>query len=150
MERLLEVLEKSLNFTHTYMNPAFHFSCSSQDHISVVVYIDGKEEVLDTYCGQKTPPQLMSNGVRMKVIFRSESSQKINVSGFKLEYSFRTGQWQFLEGLGDILCFPLHLSVRLSVTKLCPLYNLITVRDISTKLHTFMKHIQKTYHAQES
>ena len=57
----------------------------------MVVYVDGKEEELGTYCGQKTPPQLMSNGVKMKVIFRSESSQKNMVSGFKLEYSFRTG-----------------------------------------------------------
>ena len=42
-----------------------------------------------------------------------------------------------------------HLSVSLSVTKLCPLYNLKTVRDSSTKLHTFVKHIQTTCHAQE-
>ena len=57
-----------------------------------------------------------------------------------------------LKGLGDILFFPLRLSVRpsvcLSVTKSCPLYNLITVRDISTKLHTFVKHIQTKCHAQ--
>ena len=31
----------------------------------------------------------------------------------------------------------------------CPLYNLITVRCISTKLHTFVKHIQMTCYAQE-
>ena len=50
-----------------------------------------------------------------------------------------------------IYCFspPVCLSVCLSVTKSCPLYNLITVRDISTKLHTFVKHIQTTCHAQE-
>ena len=41
------------------------------------------------------------------------------------------------------------LSVCLSVTKSCPLYNLITVTDISTKLHTFVKHIETTCHAQE-
>ena len=40
-------------------------------------------------------------------------------------------------------------SVCLSVTKSCPLYNLITVTDISTKLHTFVKHIETTCHAQE-
>ena len=32
---------------------------------------------------------------------------------------------------------------------LCPLYNLITVRDISMKLHTLVKHIQTTFYAQE-
>ena len=41
------------------------------------------------------------------------------------------------------------LSVRLSVTKSCPLYNLITVTDISMKLHTFVKHIETKCHAQE-
>ena len=40
-------------------------------------------------------------------------------------------------------------SVCLSVTKSCPLYNLITVTDISTKQHTFVKHIETTCHAQE-
>ena len=54
-----------------------------------------------------------------------------------------------LEGSGDILFFPLCLSVCLSVHHKILLYNLITVRDISTKLHTFVKHIQTTCHAQE-
>ena len=40
---------------------------------------------------------------------------------------------------------PLLLSVGLSVTKSCSLYNLITVKDISTKLHAFIKHNQTTY-----
>ena len=44
---------------------------------------------------------------------------------------------------------PLRLTVGLSFTKSCPLYNLITVRDIPTELHTFVKHIQTTCHAQE-
>ena len=58
-----------------------------------------------------------------------------------------------LQGSGDILFFPLRLSVSLcvclSVTKSCPLYNFKTVTDISTKLHTFVKHIETTCHAQE-
>ena len=58
-----------------------------------------------------------------------------------------------LQGSGDILFFPLHLSVYLSVclsvTKSCPLYNLITVTDISMKLHPFVQHIETTCHAQE-
>ena len=41
------------------------------------------------------------------------------------------------------------VSVCLSVTKPCPLYNLITVTDISMKLHTFVKHIETMCHAQE-
>ena len=48
----------------------------------------------------------------------------------------------------ETYCFSIA-SVRLCVTKSCRLYNLKTVRDISTKLHTFVKHIQTTCHAQE-
>ena len=54
--------------------------------------------------------------------------------------------------VGRHIVFPLAsvcLWVCLSVTKSCPLYNLITVTDISTKLHTFVKHIETTCHAQE-
>ena len=62
-----------------------------------------------------------------------------------------------LQGSGDILFFPLHLSVDLSVcvsvclsiTKSCVLYNLITDTDISMKLHTCVKHIRTTCHAKE-
>ena len=53
-----------------------------------------------------------------------------------------------LEGSGDILFFP-FLSVCLSVTKSCLLYNLKTIRDISKKLHTFVKHIQMMCHAKK-
>ena len=55
-----------------------------------------------------------------------------------------------LQGSGDILFSPcVCLCVCLSVTKSCPLYNLITVTDISTELHTFVKQIEMTCHAQE-
>ena len=47
------------------------------------------------------------------------------------------------------VCLCVCGSVCLSVTKSCPLYNLITVTDISTKLHTFVKHIETMCHAQE-
>ena len=45
----------------------------------------------------------------------------------------------------DCSSFPLIVCNDFS----CPLYNLITIRGISTKLHTFVKHIQTTCHAQE-
>ena len=47
------------------------------------------------------------------------------------------------------VCVSVSLCVCLSVTKSCPLYNLITVTDISTKLHTIVKHIETMCHAQE-
>ena len=51
--------------------------------------------------------------------------------------------------VGRHIVFPLA-PVCLSVKILCLLYNLKTVRDISMKLHTFVKHILTTCHAQES
>ena len=53
-------------------------------------------------------------------------------------------------GSGDILFFPVLLSVRLSVRhKSCPLYNLKTVKDFSMKLGTLVNHGKTMYHAQE-
>ena len=49
-----------------------------------------------------------------------------------------------LEGWGDMLFFPLRLSVRLSVglslTKLCPLYNLIADRYFNETSYTCKEH----------
>ena len=42
--------------------------------------------------------------------------------------------------VGRHIVFP-FAPICLSVTKSCPLYNLKTVRGITTKLHTFVKHI---------
>ena len=53
-----------------------------------------------------------------------------------------------LEGSGDILFSPVSPSC-LSVTKLSALYNLKTLRSISTKLHALVKHIQTMCSAQE-
>ena len=55
---------------------------------------------------------------------------------------------------GDILFFPVRLSVRLSVCpsvrhKSCPLYNLKTVKDFSMKLGTLVNHDETMCHAQE-
>ena len=57
-------------------------------------------------------------------------------------------------GSGDILFFPVRLSVCLSVClsvrhKLCPLYNLKTVKDFSMKLGTLVNHDVTMCHAQE-
>ena len=91
----------------------------------------------------------------MKVCEYSKSRSFLDLSPRSFTYQNYVSP---LQGSGDILFFPLPLSVGLSVcgsiclsavTKLCPLYNLITVTYISTKLHTFVKHIETTCHAQE-
>ena len=77
----------------------------------------------------------------MKVVQKADAAIS-NMTRFK---SYRTCIPHYvspLQGPGDILFFPL----RLSVTKSCPLYNLITITDISTKLHTFVKPIETTCH----
>ena len=57
-------------------------------------------------------------------------------------------------GSGDLLFFPMRLSVCLSVRlsvrhKSCPLYNLKTVKDFSMKLGTLVNHDETMCHAQE-
>ena len=57
-------------------------------------------------------------------------------------------------GSGDILFFPVRLSVRLSVRpfvrhKSCSLYNLKIVKDFSMKLGTLVNHDETMCHAQE-
>ena len=61
-------------------------------------------------------------------------------------------------GSGDILFFPVRLSVRPSVClsvclsvrhKSCPLYNLKTVKDFSTKHGTLVDHDETMCHAQK-
>ena len=53
-------------------------------------------------------------------------------------------------GSGDILFFPVRLSVCLSVRhKSCPLYNLKTVKDFSMKLGTLVNQDETMCHAQE-
>ena len=53
-------------------------------------------------------------------------------------------------GSGDILFFPVRLSVCLSVRhKSCLLYNLKTVKDFSMKFGTLVNHDKTMCHAQE-
>ena len=53
-------------------------------------------------------------------------------------------------GSGDILFFPVRLSVRPFVRhKSCSLYNLKIVKDFSMKLGTLVNHDETMCHAQE-
>ncbi|XP_052811312.1 suppressor of lurcher protein 1-like isoform X1 [Mya arenaria] len=71
-------------------DPYDPYGCSHQDSLTVFIYIDNKEVKLIEFCGRQATHPLMSNGPRMKVVFKSESSQKDSNSGFQLDYSFRT------------------------------------------------------------
>ncbi|WAR09083.1 SOL1-like protein [Mya arenaria] len=71
-------------------DPYDPYGCSHQDSLTVFIYIDNKEVKLIEFCGRQATHPLMSNGPRMKVVFKSESSQKDSNSGFQLDFSFRT------------------------------------------------------------
>ena len=114
----------------------------------------------------------------VKVFARVAPKQKVCINpyltnGFSHHYQlgestfiFRGVKSDFLlclppSGSGDILFFPrasvcpsvppsVCLSLRLSVChKLCPLYNLKTVKDFSMKLGTLVNHDETMCHAQE-
>jgi hypothetical protein len=61
----------------------------------VYTYEDEEEQQLEQFCGKKHPTQLMSSGQKMKVVFRSQNTQKESNSGFRMEFSFRTGKILF-------------------------------------------------------
>ncbi|XP_060564116.1 suppressor of lurcher protein 1-like isoform X2 [Ruditapes philippinarum] len=71
-------------------DPDDPFGCPSQDSITVYTYEDDEEQQLEQFCGKKHPTQLMSSGQKMKVVFRSQNTQKDSNSGFRMEFSFRT------------------------------------------------------------
>ncbi|KAL4233652.1 hypothetical protein ACF0H5_008334 [Mactra antiquata] len=79
-----------MNLFYSSGDPNDPFECSNDDSIKVIINIGDKEESIGEFCGRKPPPQLMSNGQRMKVIFKSESKDKEGTSKFAMEYSFRT------------------------------------------------------------
>ena len=77
------------------VNPYLPCRCTDSDSVTVYININGKATKLDTYCGSKLPPMLMSsgqsNGQAMIVEFRSYHSSS-TVTGFRAEYEFVTSK----------------------------------------------------------
>ncbi|BFZ09778.1 hypothetical protein BsWGS_12817 [Bradybaena similaris] len=71
-------------------DPASPIECGSLDSVSVFVLINGEEKLLNTWCGRKLPPMLMSNQPKMMVQFLSTEHSAPTVTGFKAQYSFVT------------------------------------------------------------
>ncbi|KAL8609967.1 hypothetical protein ACOMHN_046886 [Nucella lapillus] len=67
--------------------------CTDSDSVTVYININGKETKLDTYCGKKLPPMLMSSGhsggQAMIVEFRSHRGSD-TVTGFRAHFEFVT------------------------------------------------------------
>ncbi|CAG5131491.1 unnamed protein product, partial [Candidula unifasciata] len=80
-------------------DPASPIDCAGLDSVSVYIYINGQLEELNTWCGRKLPPMLMSNQPKMIVEFRSYHSTP-TVTGFKAQYSFVTN-FGIYEGVQD-------------------------------------------------
>ena len=74
------------------------FRCEGVDSVTVSILIDGRPREIGVYCGSKRPPQLMSNGERMDVVFSSRSFAK-DAKGFRANFSFVTGTLSALSAL---------------------------------------------------
>lgn len=61
--------------------------CKDVDSIMAFVYIDGKPEKIDAFCGEMQPRPLMSNGPRLLLEFQGKESSR-HVKGFKAMYYF--------------------------------------------------------------
>ncbi|CAH1174003.1 unnamed protein product [Phaedon cochleariae] len=59
------------------------------DSVSVFIFVDGRLEKIDSYCGDKLPGPIMSNGPWMRIEFKGRRAQS-KYRGFKATYSFTT------------------------------------------------------------
>ncbi|XP_070188782.1 suppressor of lurcher protein 1-like [Littorina saxatilis] len=83
-----------LRFVHMDLHfpsgdPADPMECTGSDSVTVYITVNGQPETLDTYCGEKLPPMLMSNSHTMTVEFRSYRSSN-TVTGFRANFEFVT------------------------------------------------------------
>ncbi|CAL1541363.1 unnamed protein product [Lymnaea stagnalis] len=109
---------------HVPREPTSAVDCKEADSVSVYIVINGKTEVLNTWCGRKLPPMLMSSQHNMIVEFQSLHSSK-SVTGFKAQYSFVTN-FGIHEGQQDnrgMCVFNYQSSVKSSGEITSPNYN---------------------------
>ena len=66
--------------------------CTGSDAVTVYITVNGQREALDTYCGEKLPPMLMSNSHAMTVEFHSYRGSP-TVTGFRANFEFVTSQY---------------------------------------------------------
>ena len=63
------------------------FRCEDVDSLVAYIYVDGKPDKIDAFCGEMQPRPLMSNGPRLLLEFRGKESSR-HVRGFKATYFF--------------------------------------------------------------
>ncbi|XP_033741817.1 suppressor of lurcher protein 1-like [Pecten maximus] len=65
--------------------------CSQKDSITVYDILGNVETEIDVFCGAKVPPQLMSSGPYLKIVFNSKAHiDHVRFSGFRFLYNFRS------------------------------------------------------------
>ncbi|XP_063369841.1 suppressor of lurcher protein 1 [Cydia amplana] len=61
--------------------------CTNMDSLQAFVYVDGRLEKVETFCGTDLPTPIMSNGPKLMLEFRGTHSSRYS-RGFKISYSF--------------------------------------------------------------
>lgn len=116
--------------------PTSKDNCDGVDAVVVFITIKGQKERVDNFCGNRLPPQLMSNGPNMTVDFNSYHSGP-GVRGFRAIYRFVTnygitaGEQDTKEGC----TFLFNSSVRSNGTFMSPNWPGFYPRD--TECHYF-------------
>ncbi|RLU19448.1 hypothetical protein DMN91_008005 [Ooceraea biroi] len=80
----VQVIFQDLNLYHTSSDSN---NCEGNDGLMAYVYIDGKKERIDSFCGETPPRPIMSNGPRLSLEFHGMTSSRYS-RGFKATYSF--------------------------------------------------------------
>lgn len=71
---------------------SFYYSCENVDSLQAYVYIDGRLEKIDSFCGSTLPRPIMSNGPRMTLEFRGIYSSR-QTKGFKANFTFTDSEY---------------------------------------------------------
>ncbi|XP_017779357.1 PREDICTED: suppressor of lurcher protein 1-like [Nicrophorus vespilloides] len=61
--------------------------CENHDSLTAFVHIDGRDDKIDSFCGNTMPKPMMSNGPRLTLKFDSVISSRYS-RGFKAQFSF--------------------------------------------------------------
>ncbi|CAI5438192.1 unnamed protein product [Caenorhabditis angaria] len=90
----------SIQFTHFKLyvpdNKNVSEKCTDIDNVSADVRVESRLSRIDQWCGDKKPPNLMSNSNLLQLEYNTKSSKSIRDSigddiGFRLNYKFHTG-----------------------------------------------------------
>ncbi|KAK6727008.1 hypothetical protein RB195_004983 [Necator americanus] len=101
----------SVKFTHFNLyvpeNKNLTKRCADVDHLTADVRVGARLSRIDEWCGDRTPPQLMSSTNLLQLEYTTKSSRALRESskedvGFRLEYKFHT-DWdmQHMRARGD-------------------------------------------------